>query len=159
MRRLPLLFALALLAIAPLGAGRATTLVALDWPELLQNSTVAGVGEVLSVDVRSVNGRTWTEAQVQLTRTLKGAAPGTVVTLFLPGGVGAGEMAQLVAGTPRLQVGDRRLFFLTTGPGGRLRVVGLEQGAAAVEIDPSAPGGWVVHRQLTAHHLGLPLPG
>ena len=154
-RTLSFLCLLAALLGAPVG--RATTMVALDWPQLLTLSTVAGVGEVLSVNVRTTNGRVWTTAEVQFTRPIKGASAGDVVTLFLPGGVD-GEIAQRIEGTPQLQPGDRRLFFLAPGPGGRLRIVGLEQGAASVRPDPSIHGGWVVQRPLSSHQLGVPLP-
>jgi len=119
----------------------------MDWSQLARASTVSGVGEVLSVESRAFGRRIATLATVALTLPLRGGRAAEKLTVLIPGGV-AGAWAQQVEGAPQLQVGDRRLFFLSPGPGGRWLLVGLMQGAALVRPDGTMDGGWAVERPL-----------
>ena len=129
-------------SMLPYDAG-ATTVRRMDWSQLAHEATVSGVGEVIGLETRRFGRRIATLATVSLTLPLRGGATADRLTVLIPGGV-VGEWAQQVTGAPSLRIGDRRLFFLSPGPGGRWLLVGLAQGAALVRPDGSMEGGWAV---------------
>ena len=117
----------------------ATTLVQMDLPELTRSADVIVHGTVRRLESRwSGDGRLIvTDVEIQVTETLKGEAPGTLV-VTQPGGR-VGDIAQRVSGLASFTPSEEVVVFLAR-PGGRdFRVVGLAQGK--YQVLRSTPGG------------------
>ena len=106
---------------------RATTLVALDTPQLVDSSSVVAVVRVQSVEVKRHGKRLVTEAMAKVERSFKGPSEGALLKVVVPGGE-LGEWAQRVEGAPRVSPGERCLVFLEPAGANALQFVGLEQG-------------------------------
>lgn len=129
---LALLGALAALFFRPLfhaPAVRAGTALRLDLPELVEGAELVVEGRILSAEaVETETGLVETIYQVGVDRTFLGNDSYNRV-VRLPGGVLEDGRGMLLAGMPRLTVGEDALLFLS-GPGERgVRVpIGLAQG-------------------------------
>lgn len=110
----------------------ATIIVPLPEPELVARSGTIVVGTVIRTHpVASASGMVVTRADVQVTRALRGARVGAVVTVEVPGGALPDGTAVAVSGAPKLRAGDMVFGFLERhGDAGR--PLGLAFGLLAV---------------------------
>jgi len=93
-------------------------------PLAFQADTIA-LGTVRVLSSRWEAGRIVSDAQVELSQVIKGAAPRTITVVAAGGKVG--DVAMRVIGGAQFHVGDRSILFLTA-QGGIHRVVGLAAG-------------------------------
>lgn len=140
------LFRLALFAVAASAASpaRASLIVALDEPTLIERADTIAVVDVASVHAAwdDRHERIVTTAELTVVESWKGlAAPATRVVVSQPGGT-VGDVTMTVFGLPPFSRGERALVFLH-GPLDQAGVVGLAQGKRAVRPDP-ARARWLV---------------
>jgi hypothetical protein len=124
---------LGLRSARPLEAG---TAVRMDVPELVGGSDLIVDALVLSARALETGpARIETEYELAVGRTLLGAhLPQR--TVRMPGGVLADGRGLVLAGVPRLLVGERVLLFLSQpGADGMRMPVGLSQGKLRVQVD------------------------
>ncbi len=129
---------------------RASVVVELDLPGLVQNAERVVVGRVATAVAEQTDGRIITRARVVVSETLKGATA-TEIVVVSPGGE-VGALGQWVPGAPRLAAGDEVLLFLEPRPlvatrnaplptvtraAPEFQVVGLAQGLYRVTLDPT----------------------
>jgi hypothetical protein len=144
---LPRLALAAAAAIAATGAAtpaRASLIVALDTPALVERADTIAVVDVASVraawDAR--HERIETTVELTVVERWKGAgAPAAHVVIAQPGGT-VGDITMTVLGMPRFSPGERALVFLH-GPPERAGVVGLAQGKRPMRPE-RATGGWLI---------------
>jgi hypothetical protein len=122
LRRLVLLLSLVLALPA-----RATTLVALSTPELVDAASVVAIVRIQSVDVKRHGKRVVTHAVAKVEKSLKGSTDGASLKIAVPGGELNG-WGQRVEGAPVVTAGERCLAFLEPAGASALQFVGLEQG-------------------------------
>ncbi len=122
LRRLVLLLSLVLALPA-----RATTLVALSTPELVDAASVVAIVRVRSVEVRRHGKRLETLVRATVERSFKGASDGARLRIVVPGGELEG-IGQRVEGAPRISEGERFIAFLEPAGESAMQFVGLEQG-------------------------------
>lgn len=142
-RRLPALLALAA-AVGVAAPARATLIVALDLPAMVERAERIAVVDVVSVQAgwNARHDRITTAVQLQVVEAWKGGLePGARLTVLQPGGT-VGDVTTTVDGMPRFAPGERTLVFLH-GPSDRATVVGLTQGKRPLRRDP-ASGRWMV---------------
>lgn len=127
-----------------------TLAVALSLEDMVSQSDVIAIGNV--VDTRSmwVDRNLVTLATVSVSESLKGA-PGETVTVVLPGGVDVNRkvpVAMTYPGAPRLTPGENAFLFLTADSevGGGYSVAGFAQGKFSIVNDED--GEPVVSRDL-----------
>ncbi len=146
-------FAAAATVVLLAGAALATVVVHADVDRLaaLADVVVDGKVEKRATAFDAAAGAVWTTYDVAVGETLLGAARERV-TIHVPGGA-VGDIAQEVAGTARLKVGERVVLFLAREDE-RLLVLGQAQGCFRVERD--ATSGKLVCRNSLA---GLALVG
>jgi hypothetical protein len=119
-----------------------TTLIKADLGQLTRSSDAVVIGKVHAVQSRfTADGlKIVTDAEIQVSQTLKGQVEGTIVVMQ-PGGE-VGEVGQRVAGTARFARGEEVAVFLERrGP--RFFVTGMVQGKFKVEKSPDGKT-WVV---------------
>lgn len=145
--RLALAAAVATAAIAGVAPARASLIVALDTPAMVERADTIAVVDVTSVraawDAR--HERIVTTVELVVVESWKGAAgPAARVVVAQPGGT-VGDITMTVLGMPRFSTGERALVFLH-GPPERARVVGLAQGKRTMRPDPAgaAGGKWLI---------------
>lgn len=98
-------------------AGRATTVVPPDFPQLVSSSDYivrAVVKSVTSVKKSRAPGRSakiFTEVQLQVTEVIAGTAPADLTLEMLGGRVGEQELT--VEGAPQFKVGDEDILFVS----------------------------------------------
>jgi len=116
-----------------------TLAVALSLEDMVSQSDVIAIGNV--VDTRSmwVDRNLVTLATVSVSESLKGA-PGETVTVVLPGGVDVNRkvpVAMTYPGAPRLTPGENAFLFLTADSevGGGYSVAGFAQGKFSIVND------------------------
>lgn len=137
-----------------LGVTDTTLAVALSVEDMVRQSDVIAIGNV--VETRSV----WSDqtlvtlATVTVTESLKGTA--STLTVELPGGIDANRavpIAMTFPGAPSLQPGDNAFLFLTAtgGVAGSYNVTGFSQGKFSIITDES--GEEMVSRNLTKTSL------
>ena len=107
-------FGLALALLLPL-AGRATTVEAPEFKELLSQSDYVVRGVVTSIDSewrQTDDGRSYIASQVaiEVHDVLRGTPPATVVLQMVGGRVGEDEL--VVEGAPKLRLGEESIFFV-----------------------------------------------
>jgi hypothetical protein len=121
---------------------RASLVLAMDLPDLVEAADRVVVGEVTSVTCAwsPDRRRILTTVELSVGEAWKGAE-GTSrrVTLVQAGGV-VGDIEMRVHGMPAFAVGERSVLFLAGAPA---RVVGLGQGRRLLRFDRSA-GRWMV---------------
>lgn len=137
-----------------LPAADSTLAVALSLEDMVNQSDVIAIGNVL--DTRSVwiDRSLVTIANVQVSESLKGQ-PGDTLTVVLPGGVDANRkfpVAMTYPGAPRLSPGENTFLFLTAdGDVGGYTVAGFAQGKFSIVNDEN--GEPMVSRDLTQMSL------
>lgn len=127
--RRPPLFALVALvfALCTASVALATTVVQLDFEQLVKVSDLVVVGEVLSVEGVEDGGRVYTHVQVKVDETLKGAAREKLEIIHVGGRTD--HLVTRVAGMPSFTVGERALLLLEQPKGySHFVVTGLTQG-------------------------------
>lgn len=130
--------------VAGVAPARASLIVALDAPAMVERADNIAVVDVASVRAAWDAGheRIVTTVELIVVESWKGAAaPAARVVVAQPGGT-VGDVTMTVFGMPRFTPGERALVFLH-GPADRARVVGLAQGKRAMRPDP-AGGRWLV---------------
>jgi PKD repeat protein len=100
--------ALLLLAVA-LPAG-ATTIVEPTDDQLIDRSELIAVGSVVSSAPRLAGGSIWTDTEISVERTFRGAATSRVTVRELGGTLG--DRATIAFGSPTFSTGERVLLFL-----------------------------------------------
>lgn len=130
-RRVSLALLLAALAGGPLAA---TSFVMVSDEALVDGAPLAVVGRVASVDREAglkIQGGSMpvTEYVVEVQESLKGQAPGQLVKVRVPGGVGGNGLALKVFGAPRFHQGERALLFLEPDGRGAFRLAHFLLGA------------------------------
>ncbi|MFB6262260.1 MAG: hypothetical protein ABEL76_01355 [Bradymonadaceae bacterium] len=122
------------LSVAPQTAA-AGTVVRLDLPELVANSTRIGTVEVVETRSFRRKGRIFTDATLEFVDKWKGDGPDRVV-VRQPGGR-IGDVATQVPGVPRFREGRRALVFLEARPNAdHFVLTGLAQGQFRVVYGP-----------------------
>ena len=125
-----------LVAVFATAAG-ATTFIPMPIEELASSSQAVVIGTVQQLtSVRSRSGEIHTLVQLQLDDVIKGALADPVITLNEDGGVVGGDR-EVVFGTPRFQISERVLLFLTVRPDGSLRTNHLSLGKFRIDVNPS----------------------
>jgi len=127
--------AFAALAIISACTAHATTFVPMPIEELAADSIATVIGTVQDVtSVAAPDGDIVTLVRVAVEEVLRGDVPGAVITLKEDGG-SIGGRSEVVIGTPRFDVGERVLLFLTTRADGSLRTNHLTLGKFHIETD------------------------
>jgi len=127
---------LALLVAVYAAAAGATTFIPMPLEELASSSQAIVIGTVQQLTgVRSHDGAIHTLVQLELDDVMKGAVAEPVITLNEDGGV-VGDQREVVFGTPRFEIGERVLLFLTVRPDGTLRTNHLSLGKFRIDVDP-----------------------
>jgi hypothetical protein len=120
------------------GDVEAGTALRMDVGELAQRSALVVEARVLGMHaLEEADGRIETELQLEVARTFRGE---DVVyrAVRLPGGVLPDGRGMLLAGMPRVEVGETAILFLTAPTGSGMRMpVGLAQGKMRVVTAPS----------------------
>jgi len=127
-------FVLAALLLAIPAVAPATVVIPIDFRELVNVSTTIVHGRVTRVRTDWVDGRRAIETSVTVAaeECLKGRVDETV-TVAVPGGQ-IGRYKTVFVGAPEFREGDEVVLFLRAY-GGRLFIVGLNQGAFRVAAD------------------------
>ena len=133
---LPVLVALVALFFRPLfhaPAVRAGTALRMDIPELVEGAELVVEGRILSAKaVETQDGLVETIYQLSVDRTLLGEDQYNR-SIRLPGGVLEDGRGMLLAGMPRLRVGEDALLFLSSAGDRGVRVpIGLAQGRFSI---------------------------
>jgi hypothetical protein len=138
---------------------RASLVVALDLPSMVERADHVAV-----VDVRSVSAawddkheRILTTIELAVVETWKGPmAPAQHIKIVQPGGQ-VGDIQMTVYGMSQFTPGERALVFLRGEPTAA-SVVGMAQGKRLVRRD-SATGRWMVHAPARAGATFVRAPG
>lgn len=107
-------------------AAEGTTIVLPTDEQLIAKSPVIVDGTVLSTSAVDRDGTIWTDTVLEVARTIKGGANGTI-TIREIGGVLDDRITKLF-GTPEFQAGEQVLLFLEPNPRGGYRTVDLYVG-------------------------------
>lgn len=163
-------FALLLLGVGALILPRhaaATIVLEQSIEQLATQATSVVHGTVVLSRSVQTGGRWTTQVVVAVTERVK-SDPADIMLLptvgfVLPGG-GDGELAQIVPGTPRYEIGDEVVVFLWRGPDSTNRLLGLSQGTFRVSrpepTAQTAPLAISDRRQLsTFRHKAGSAPG
>lgn len=116
-----------------------TLALALSLEDMVHQSDVIAIGNVLETRSMWVDRNLVTLATVSVSESLKGA-PGETVTVVLPGGVDVNRkvpVAMTYPGAPRLTPGENAFLFLTADSevGGGYSVAGFAQGKFSIVND------------------------
>lgn len=110
----------------------ATTVVKLDFDQLVAASDVIIVGHIATVKAFEQNGRVFTRVEVRVDETLKGAVAGKLEIVHIGGRTD--DLVTRVHGMPSFEVGEHALLFLEQPRSVKHFVVtGLAQGKIALE--------------------------
>jgi hypothetical protein len=119
----------------PVGA---STLLPADFRIIVGDATVIVRGRVTDVRaVRATRGGVETVATIAVDTVLKGEAE-AFVSMRVPGGT-IGRFRTMMAGAPRVAVGDAGVYLLKRAPGGALWPVGLSAGIYRVKLAGGRP--------------------
>jgi hypothetical protein len=141
--RLTLLAVAACAALAP-EAARASLVLALDTPTMVERADAIAVVDVAAARAAWDDRHERIVSTVDLTvvESWKGAASaGARIQVVQPGGT-VGDLTMVVFGMPHFAPGERALVFLR-GPAGHAAVVGMAQGKRLVRRD-AARGSFVI---------------
>jgi hypothetical protein len=86
----------------------------LTLPTLTEKADLVGIGRVVDLENRVINGQSWTFASVTMEKGLKGRSGGQV-RVKIPGGqqtIQGRILVTKVEGAPELNVNQRAVFFL-----------------------------------------------
>lgn len=143
--------------VAALAAGvlvsRATTIVAPDFPELVQSSDYVIRGRVVALrnEVRLQSGREvpFTLVDVEVKQVIAGDAPATVTLTMLGGRTADGELR--VEGVPHFTVGDESILFVQGNGQNYYPLTAAAHGLYPVKFDKK------LGREYVARANGVPL--
>ena len=121
------------LSILTLASISATTLERLSMDQIISKSTYIIRASVIGGAGMLSNRSIYTKYSLQVFETLKGS-PATFIDVLVPGGTASG-MSQSIAGAPKLTAGTEMVLFLWKSPKGHLMVIGMQQGAFALQKD------------------------
>jgi len=126
---------LAFIVLAGALAARATTIIRLDLPQLVNQSDSIVQGRVENVAVQWDGARNlaFTYITVSVEDPLKGERRRTVTIRQLGGKIGA--MHVTVAGMPQFRKGESVITFLKAQDDGTFQVVGMNQGKYEIADD------------------------
>jgi hypothetical protein len=133
------------LATAPSRAARASLVMALDLPTMVQRADHVAIVDVAGVSTAwdGKHERILTTIDLAVVESWKGSlAPATHVKIVQPGGT-VGDIQMTVYGMSHFTPGERALVFLRGTPASAA-VVGMAQGKRLVRLD-AATGRWMVH--------------
>ncbi len=126
-------------------AARATTFVAMSDGTLARAADAIVTGRITHIEtVGGADGRIETLVTVAVERTMKGAPHDTIV-LKQPGGQ-LGARTLWIAGSPRFEVGQEQLLFLSAHDDGSARVTAF--GMGQFQLVPDAKTGTVVAERM-----------
>lgn len=134
MRRLNLIFLLAVCSFLACPQVRATTLARLSLDQLAQDADAVARVQCTGVESRWKNGSIWTVSTFQTLETFKGPLPAQI-SVRVPGGR-VGHLTETVGGTPRFSPGSEVVVFLERSAIGGFSVTGWVEGTFRIERDP-----------------------
>jgi hypothetical protein len=128
------IFLITLLAglVLALSAG-ATTILRVNFDELVRLSHAVARGKCISTETRMDNENIWTFTTFEVEETLKGSAAGQI-TIRMPGGK-LGHMTSTVDAVPQYRAGEELVLFLLPTGQGDYSVLGWVQGTFRVRRD------------------------
>jgi hypothetical protein len=115
-------------------AARATTLVRLQFYQLVQHSSAIARVRCLRAETRMENGEIWTDTAFQVVLQDKGYLPPEIV-VRVPGGKFQ-HLSSHVDEVPEFRPGEEVFLFLTGGPPRQFYIVGWTQGTFRIHADP-----------------------
>ena len=133
----------AVLALALVASGFATTLERLSVDEMIQKSTSIVRGRIIDVSMVQRGNLIYTVYRLSIVERLKGVSTASTTDVYVPGGALNGYR-QTFAGSPVLGAGSEYVVFIWTSPRGINQLIGLGQGA--FEVKASATGESVLSR-------------
>jgi hypothetical protein len=98
--------------LLPAVPAEATTYSWISDEALVESTPLIAEVEVLSVEGAPGRERPATDYLVEVQSLIKGSAPGGVLVVRVPGGLGASGMELKIWGAPQFKTGDRALLFL-----------------------------------------------
>ena len=123
------------LGILLCGTVRASTFIDMPTTDLAQSADVIALGRVVSVEgALTAKGRVFTYVTLTLEEALKGHAPSGSITLKQLGGQ-VGDLDAFIHGSPRFELGERVLVYLTRSPDGSLHTSHLAMGKFGIVLD------------------------
>jgi PKD repeat protein len=132
-----------LIAVLVVPVASATTIVMPTDDQLIVKSPVIVEGTVVSSVPVQIGTRIWTETQVNVGRSIKGDASGTI-TIREIGGV-LGDQFTKIFGAPEYSVGERVLLFLTPTPRGDYQTTDLFLGKFTADQTLDGRAMWIRH--------------
>jgi PKD repeat protein len=132
-----------LIAVLFVPVASATTIVMPTDEQLIVKSPVIVEGTVLSSVPVRVGTRIWTETQVNVERSIKGDASGTI-TIREIGGV-LGDQFTKIFGAPEYSAGESVLLFLTPTPRGDYQTTDLFLGKFTADQLLDGRAMWIRH--------------
>ena len=114
--------------------------------QLVQRSDALVMGTIVSVEAEvQSRGGVLTTAQMRVFRSLRGASPGEIISIVLPGGTLKNGLTSKVAGAPRPRVGDWAVVLLE-----KKSKVWTPQGLSLgwIELQGSPETGFLAFREL-----------
>lgn len=133
----------AVLTLALVASGFATTLERLSVDEMIQKSTSIVRGRVIDVSTVQRGNLIYTVYRLSIVERLKGVSTASTTDVYVPGGAINGYR-QTFAGSPVLGTGSDYVVFIWTSPRGINQLIGLGQGI--FEVKASASGESVLSR-------------
>ena len=135
------------LSLAPLVA-QASIVVALPEPELIARADTIVLGVVLHTRTvtHEPEGVVATQVDLQVYEGLRGALPGDIITLEVPGGTLENGMLAYSAGAPTFRTGEIVFGFLVSRNGVQ-RPLGLSYGV--LRARPDGRGSYLLYRDLS----------
>jgi hypothetical protein len=147
-----------LLTAAP---SQAAVLIALDLPELVEESDLIVVASATKQSSRYVNKLIVTDVSLAVSATLKGTTkPGEPVVVTHLGGA-VGDVGLSVPGAASFKLGEKVVVFLRRVPSGEWNVTGMSQGIMKIsgqEVMPSAAGAELMQRDQEGRLVELKKP-
>jgi hypothetical protein len=126
----------AVLALALVASGFATTLERLSVDEMIQKSTSIVRGRVIDVSTVQRGNLIYTVYRLSIVERLKGVSTASTTDVYVPGGAINGYR-QTFAGSPVLGTGSDFVVFIWTSPRGINQLIGLGQGLFEVKAGGS----------------------
>ena len=138
-------------------SSQAFTYLPMTDENLLEQSPVVVLGQVLSVSDSLVSTSTVTQYQIAVEQVIKGEVPVNVITVQTPGSRLPTANSRWFPGMPTFEAADALLLFLQPGDDGLYRIMQLGLGAFVLQED--ALGELVFVRQLDdTQRLDAPTP-
>jgi hypothetical protein len=115
-------------------AARATTLVRLQFYQLVQHASAIARVRCLRAETRMENGEIWTDTSFQVVQRGKGYLPAEIV-VRMPGGKFQ-HLTSHVDEVPEFRPGEEVFLFLIGRPGSPFYIVGWTQGTFRIHTNP-----------------------